>query len=87
MEKAILAHRMQSMIAHLPDEKYKELVSSQSLLDSGVTVDDITNAKSLFGPNLPRLLGGMTRVKPSRVEVHHNPEFRETFISCTGLFL
>ena len=40
VEKAILARRMQSMIAHPPDEKYKELVSSQSLLDSGVNVDN-----------------------------------------------
>ena len=52
------------MVAHPPDELFKQLVSTKSLMNSGVTVQDITNARTLFGPNLPRLMEAKTRVNP-----------------------
>ena len=66
--KAILTCRVQAMVAHPPDEVFKQLVSTKSLVNSGVTNQDITNARTLFGPKLPRLMGAKTRVKPTRVK-------------------
>ena len=71
MEKAILARRAQSLVAHPPDEEFKQLVSTKSLVNSGVRPESITHARTLFGPNRPRLMGASTREKPTQVE----PEF------------
>ena len=84
VEKAILAHCMQSMIACPPDEAFKQLVSTKSLVNSGVTVQDITNARSLFVPNLPRLISAKTKVKPTRVESHFT-KIPQNFMCCISL--
>ena len=44
------------------------MVSNTFLKNSPVKVDDVTNARTIFGPNLLRLKGGSTRQKPKRVE-------------------
>ena len=64
VERSVLARRLQSMLAHPPDEKFKELVSNPGY-DSKVTAESITNAKSIFGPNRARLLGAT--VKKSQI--------------------
>ena len=56
------------MVGHLPDEKFKQLVSSKSLKNCRVKVNDIKNARAIFGPYLPGLGGRETRRKPGRVE-------------------
>ena len=48
VEKAILARRMQSMVAYPSDEAFKQLVNTKSLVNSGVTVQDVTNTRTLF---------------------------------------
>ena len=44
VKKAILARKAQAMVAHPPDEKFKQMVSYESLRNCNVKVDDITNA-------------------------------------------
>ena len=54
VKKAILAREAQAMVAHPPDEKFKQMVSHESLRNCSVKVDDITNAQiffSLTGPD------------------------------------
>ena len=46
-------------------------MSTKGLMNSGVSAEDIANARTLVCPNPPRLMGVTTRKKPQRVE----PEF------------
>ena len=68
VENAILARKMQAMVAHPPDEKFKDMVSHKSLSNFRVRVYDITNAHAIFGPNRSRLKGATVRQKPDRVD-------------------
>ena len=64
MERAKLSREHQVMIGHPSEHEYKDMVSNKLLYNFHFTIKDITNAKSIFGPNL---LG--VRVK----SVKHNP--------------
>ena len=68
IEKAILAREVQAMTGHYPDKKFKRMVSSKSVKNCPVSVNDVTNARAIFGPNLDRLGGATTRQRPVRVE-------------------
>ena len=68
MEKAISPCIAQGKLAHVPYDNFKQLVSSKSLKNCRVKVDDVTNAHNIFGPNLPVLGGRTTRQKPDRLE-------------------
>ena len=52
MEKKKLAHEMQVMVGHPTDRKYKDMVSKTLLPNFPIPTNDITNANSMFGPNL-----------------------------------
>jgi len=73
LDKAVLARKAQAMVAHPPDEKFKQMVSRGSLKNCKVQIQDISNARSIFGHNRSRLKGGTVRKKPERVE----PEYTE----------
>ena len=62
-----MARVAQSKVAHPPDSKFKLMVNSPSLKNCPVTVQDITNSREIFGPDLPGLQGRSTRQKPKRV--------------------
>ena len=64
---------MQAMVAHLPDEKFKDMVSHKSLSNCCVKFDNITNAHAIFGPNRSRLKGATVRQKTDRVD----PEYTQ----------
>ena len=49
------------------------MVSSKSLDNCSIVADDVTNARSIFGPNLPGLRGKTVRQMPERVV----PEYLE----------
>ena len=66
-EKAIVARDMQARLAHPTDDKFKQMVSSKSLKNCSIVADDVTNARSIFGPNLPGLRGKTVRQRPERV--------------------
>ena len=60
IEKAYLARTVQRRVGHPPDERFKEILSlgENGLQKCPVTVADITNAPTIFGPNRPRIRGG-----------------------------
>ena len=64
---------MQAVVAHPPDDKFKDMVSHKSLSNCRVRVDDITNTHSIFGPNRSRFKGVTVRQKPDRVD----PEYTQ----------
>ena len=68
VKRAILARRAQAMIATPSEKRFKEMVSNRELANCHVTVQDITNAHAIFGPDLPGVRGKTVRRKPSRVE-------------------
>ena len=73
VKKAILAREAQAMVAHPPDEKFKQMVSHENLRNCDVKVKDITNAHAIFGANRSRLKGGTVRQRPDRVD----PEYTQ----------
>ena len=66
-KRSIMARVAQSKVAHPPDSKFKLMVNSPSRKNCPVTVQDITNSRAIFGPDLQRLQGRSTRKKPKRV--------------------
>ena len=58
VKNAILAHEAQAMVAHPPNEKFKQMVSNENLRNCSVKVEDITNTQTFFGPGCSRLKGG-----------------------------
>ena len=68
VEGAILARKLQEMLGHLTDDKFKIMVSRGSPRKCDVKVADISNASAIFGPYLPGLRGRIVREKPERVE-------------------
>ena len=68
VKQAALAHIIQPKVAYPPDQKFEQMVSSESLKNHPLTVKDIANARVIYGPNLPGLAGRSTRQKPKLVE-------------------
>ena len=68
VEKAVLAREVQAMVAVPTEAEFKKMVSSKSLSDCPVTVDDVANARAIFGPDRAGLRGKTVRQKPDRVE-------------------
>ena len=67
VEKAITARDMQAQLAHPTNEKFKQMVSSKSLKNCSVVANDVTNTRSIFGPNLSGLRGKTVSQRPERV--------------------
>ena len=68
IKQAKLARRAQAMVGRPTDEKFKQMVSSNSFTNGRVKVRDVTNARAIFGSYLPGLGGKTTRQKPERVD-------------------
>ena len=58
VEKAILACKAQTMVAHPHDDEFKQMVSYENPRNCNIKDMDITNARIVFGPNRSRLKGG-----------------------------
>ena len=65
LNAAILARKAQAMVGHPPDEKFKQMVSRGNLKNCKVSVQDITNAHTIFGHKCSRLKEGAVRKSPS----------------------
>ena len=61
VKQAELARIVQSRVAHPPDSKFKQTVSSPSFKNCPVTAKEVTNSRAIYGPNLPDLQGRSTR--------------------------
>ena len=68
------ARELQGRIGHPSDKDFNKLLKdkdnvSQSLLhDCPTTLTDVSNAKTIYGPSLPRMKGTSVRTKPVRAE-------------------
>ena len=54
-------------MAHPTDETFKQMVSGESLDNCPVVASDVTNARTIFGPNRAGLRGKTVRQRPERV--------------------
>ena len=68
VERAILARKAQAKVAHPADAKFKQMVSSKSIKNCRVKAEDITNARTIFGPHRPGVRGYTVRQRPEWVE-------------------
>ena len=57
IEVAKLSRDIQSIIGHPPDKVFKQIVSDGTLKNCLVVPNDVSNAATIFGPNLPRMQG------------------------------
>ena len=57
MEKSIESRNTQARMDYPTNDKFKLLVSSKSLDKCSVIASDVTNARTLFGPNRPGFRG------------------------------
>ena len=80
IEKASLARTLQRQIGHPPEERYMEIVSfgEGGLKNLPIAVAAIIHSRVIYGPNIPRLRGAMTRdtnvlkVKEERVAIQRD---------------
>ena len=61
IEKAKLSCTIQSMIRHPSNKHHKQVMSRNDLKNDPVDIDDVKNAKVLFGPYRPGLKGWSTQ--------------------------
>ena len=67
MEKSIESRNTQARMDYPTNDKFKLLVSSKSLDKCSVIASDVTNARTLFGPNRPGLRGKTVQHRPEQV--------------------
>ena len=65
--KAKEAHQAQAMLGNPSKAYYKGMVSHYLIPNCPVTSSDITNARAIFGPDLPSVQGKTVRRKPAPV--------------------
>lgn len=65
--KARAAMDALAMMAHLPDEQIKNLVSSNNVINIPFTSTDFTHSKVVFGPDRASIRGKSTRRRPHKV--------------------
>ena len=85
MENKKLTRELQGMVGHPADREYKGVVSNKLLPDFLFTTNDITNANSIFGPNLAGVRVNRVIKKTSRVDTEEYMKIPEVFITCTSL--
>jgi hypothetical protein len=62
--KAKEARRAQAMMGNPSKKDYKTMVSNNLILECPITSTDMTNARAIFGPDLPSVRGKMVRTTP-----------------------
>ena len=69
--KAKETRRLQGMIGNPTDKEYKGMVREKLITNCPVTVQDVENAKRIFGPDLTNLRGKTIRTKPEHVRIEY----------------
>ena len=65
--KAKEARRAQAMMGNPSEKDYKTMVSNNLIPECPVTTSDITNARAIFGPDIPSVRGKTVRTSPATV--------------------
>ena len=68
------------MVAYPTDESFKQMVSNKNLENSNIRVQDITNTRTIFGPNRAVLRWKTVRKKPTRVEMEYVDIPKDLFV-------
>ena len=63
--KAKEARRAQAMMGNPSEKDYKTMVSNNLIPECPITSTDITNARAIFGPDLPSVRGKTVRMTPA----------------------
>ena len=69
VRKAVLARKAQARVGTPTEAEIIEMVRKGTLTNCQVTPVDISNARHVFGPDLPGIKSKTVRRKPARVEV------------------
>ena len=67
-KRAILASEAQAMVAHPPDEKFKQMVNHENLRNYIIKAEDITNDQTFFLSQSFQIKGRAVRHKPVWVD-------------------
>ena len=67
IEGADRARELQSVLGWPSDTTFKKIIENNQVNNCKVTADDITRARTIYGPAMPLLQGKMVRKTPSRV--------------------
>ena len=67
VQRAVASREMQARMAHPTDETFKQMVSGECIDNCPVIASDVTNARTIFGPNRAGLRGKTVRQRPERV--------------------
>jgi hypothetical protein len=65
--KAKEARRAQAMMGNPSEKDYKTMVSNNLIPECPITPSDISNARAIFGPDLPSVRGKTVRTRPAQV--------------------
>ena len=60
-------HRAQAMMGNPSEKDCKTMVSNNLIPECPITSTDITNARAIFGPDLPSVRGKTVRTTPALV--------------------
>eukprot|EP00957_Ditylum_brightwellii_P147609 11241350-Ditylum_brightwellii.AAC.1 len=55
-------------MAHPTDESFKQMINGKTLDNCPIAASNITNARTIFGPNRPGLQGKTVRQRPEQIE-------------------
>jgi hypothetical protein len=65
--KAKEARRAQAMMGNPSEKGYKTMVSNNLIPECPITPTDISNARAIFGPDLPSVRGKTVQTRPAQV--------------------
>ena len=61
------ARRAQAMMGNPSEKDYKTMVSNNLIPECPITPSDISNARAIFGPDLPSVRGKTVQKRPAQV--------------------
>ena len=67
IEGAKLSRKTQGSVGNPPDRVFKQLIDTKDLKNNPVTIENVADAFAIFGSNVNRLKGAVTRQQPHRV--------------------
>ncbi len=69
--KAKKARRLQGMVGNPTDREFNGMVREKLITNCPITVQDVENANTIFGPDLANLRGETIRTKPEHVRIEY----------------
>ena len=67
IEGAKLSRQTQGRVGNPPNREFKKLIGTNDMKNNPVTIENVADAFAIFGSNVNRLKGAVTRQQPRRV--------------------